>query len=350
MAWARSAVGLLALSACAPETVPVQASLSEIAFVRDYDDGTEQLRGFSPGQVDLPLAPPEASGISLSQLSWSPDGSLLAFSRQGQDGNAQIHLLDPEFDETRYLTDGLSPAWSPARLELGFERPDPDDPMSRFMYVVDVQTGDERRIGEGQVFTFSWAPDGERLVVSGLWPELDTNEALFILDVGTGDVTRIDPDPPNLSNPPRDWAAQWSGDGTTIAFLSERDLGFDTFSAIYRMDPDGSNFGKLSGDDYYGIGGLFLAPVGDGLAFSWWVFDAIYPGDSGFDIRSEHGGLWLSEPRQMAWSPDAKFVALVESQGISVQELGETYAYEDVETETRTWSDRSPAWRRVPGE
>jgi hypothetical protein len=346
MAWGRSAIALLGLSACAPEQVPVQASLSEIAFVRHYEDGTEQLRGFTPGQIDLPLAPREAPGVSLVLLSWSSDGALLAYSRTDQTGDPLIYLLDPELEETRYLTDGLAPKWSPARHELGFIRPDPDVPMSWFLYVVDVDSEDERRVGTGHVSTFSWAPDGERLVISGLWPELDTNEALYILDARTGDVTRIDPDPPNVSNPPNDWAAQWSGDGATIAFLSNR--GANTYSAIYRIDPDGSNLEQTQLDGYYGIEGLSLAPVGDGMAYYWWVFDAVSPGDSGFDIRSEHGFLSLPDGKQFAWSPDAKFVALVEPQGIQVQELGEPHAYEEVATDSRTWSDDWPAWRRLP--
>lgn len=335
----------MALAGCGGDEVVVPSGV-EIAFVRRYDDRTEQLRGFSPGQSDVALLPVEAEDARIDDLCWSPDGNLLAFARdvdQLDDVAPELHLLDPKLGETRLLGNGSKPAWSPVGLSLGFLRRDGTG--NGALYVLDIDTEDERRIGTGHVVGFSWAPDGRRVVVNGSWPELDSNGALYVVDVKTGEATRIDPDPPNADDLPHDYGPVWSADGSTIAFTSTRAEG-DVYSRIYRIDPDGSNFEELPGGDY-GARAMSWAPVGESLAYYSWAFDAVEPTDHSVGLLD--GGPHFRGGIDIAWSPDAAAIMVVEMTEYEKTRLrmvpldgGAPWPAPSTEL---PWSDRSPAWR-----
>jgi Tol biopolymer transport system component len=80
--------------------------------------------------------------------------------------------------------------------------------------------------------------------------QVDDNIEIFVLDVETGERA-------NLTNhPARDVWPAWSPDGSTIAFVSERD---NPKGDIYLMDADGSNLRRLTESD---LTELMLAWVG----------------------------------------------------------------------------------------
>ncbi|KIG19615.1 tolB protein precursor protein [Enhygromyxa salina] len=341
---------MLALIGCGPDAIIDPANV-EIAFVRTHYDGElqQQLRGFTPGSRDVALLPPEPVGAQIGGLCWSPNGRLLAYWRRLDDDDLeQIQLFDPEVGEARALTQGASPAWSPVGLELGFLRRQADGNELR---IIDVETQAERRVGTGHVTSFSWAPDGARLVVAGLWPEHDSNSALYVVDAQTGEAVRIDPDPPNASSLPSDTGPKWSPDGSTIAFISAGRSAEDVYSAIYRVDPNGANFREAS-SPAYGVRSIEWSPLGGRFAYSYWHFDAVSPSDYGVGLSSGRG---FEGAKWVAWSPDANALAVVQN---TRGELGEFTRLRvelidgppspGPESGDPAWSDTDPAWRRLP--
>lgn len=346
----RRSVLLLAslLLGCGPDEASISGATIEIAFVRVHEDGSMQLRGFSPGQADVALAPAELTGVRLEDPCWSADGRLLAFVREPDaDADPHIHLLDPKRVESWPLTDGRAPAWSPTRAQLGFLL---DTDADTELHVIDVDSQAQARVGTSSVSAFSWAPDGERMVVLGTWPAHDSNRALYIVEIGSGEVTRIDPDPPNATGIPSDSAPTWSADGSTIAFISSgrTDLDFED-NHLFRMAVDGSGLEGTANQYGYGVRRPVWSPVGRRLAYEYWEFDAIVPTDYGVGFADEsleiEGGRWL------AWSPDATQVAVVEAVGygtrIRVLASDESSAW-DEDGPSQDWYDLAPAWRRLP--
>lgn len=340
---------ILALAGCG--SPPLDPSDVEIAFVRSYEDGTEQLRGFSPGSDDVALAPTQGAGVRLGHLGWSPDGSLLVFQRSlGEllpDELDELHLLDPSSEKSWLLTQGSRPLWSPIGLGLGFLRSEGE---ATQLHIIDLETHAERRIGTGTVVSFSWAPDGERLVIISLWPEHDSNESLYVIDVDTGDVTRIDPDPPDApSYRPFDFGPAWSPDGSTIAFASHDRVEEDVYSRIFLIDPDGSQLEQAPEQFAYGAGWPRWSPIGD-LAFHYWHFDAIAPSDSGIRIV---GSQDLNGVGDVEWSPDGSSMAIVEAATTDIYDDSTRIRVPSVDApsmpkpETVAWSDSQPAWRNL---
>ncbi len=339
-------MALLALVGCGPDETLEPADI-EIAYVRRHYV-VSQLRGFSPGKADIALLPPDDQYVFLHSLCWSPDGSLLAFVRNPEDYH-ELHLFDPESGEARMLATGHSPAWSPVGLSLGYLR---REGASWSLHVFDTETEEDRRIGTGTVNEFSWAPDGRRVVVIGTWPELDTNRALYVLDVETGDVTRIDPDPPNADGyPPIDSDPTWSPDGSTIAFTSTRAESQEVSTQLHRIDPDGTNLEQLSGTGYGNVP-LSWSPTGDVLAYKYWVFDAVSLDDRGVVLLG--GGQSFRGVNELAWSPDGSAVIFPEPHGhtpngavhtrLRMVALDGSIDWPVPESE-RPWADSNPAWR-----
>jgi Tol biopolymer transport system component len=120
----------------------------------------------------------ESLHLSRAGLSWSPDGSKIAFTAKGRSGDR--------------------------------------------LYIVDTQDGDVEKRFEFDMdglFTPSWSPSGEEIVLVGL---KDGSSDLFLLKMETGDLTRITHDQYDDRDP------SWSADGQKLIFVSDRPLEEDT--------------------------------------------------------------------------------------------------------------------------
>jgi len=143
---------------------------------------------------------------------WSPDGSMIAFTREKTGG---ILVMDANGTSVRRLTDsGTDPTWSPDGSMLAFMDDDG-------IWTVDVDGITQTWIAKGG--WPAWSPDGSTIVFSG-------PEGLLVKDPDPD----TEPTPLGVEGNRPDWAP----DGSMIAF--SRDDG------IYVVHADGTSVRELT--------------------------------------------------------------------------------------------------------
>ena len=137
-----------------------------------------------------------------SRPRWSPDGRWLVFTR-GRGTAAELALVPAEGGPPRRLTSNARPesgaTWAPRGDRVAYTLPrslgadsraDPSIPEE--VWVVDVATGQERKVADG--FDPAWSPDGSRLAYAtngrrrADGPAGATDNAIHVMDAdGTND-------------------------------------------------------------------------------------------------------------------------------------------------------------------
>ena len=164
-------------------------------------DGLYSLRSSDGGDARRLTTSPFGHDIPIGS---SPDGSSIAFMRDGQAGSsATLYLADPDGSHVRPV--GNLP------------------------------------VGGGD-----WAPDGRSILVT-------SNGRLFSVDISTGQAT-----PHSIfGNRNEDlWNPQWSPDGTRILFRMNENNQFD----LYTMRPDGTDVIQVTNepeDNYFADWGTY---------------------------------------------------------------------------------------------
>lgn len=134
---------------------------------------------------------PDVYGIDLAPA-WSPDGSRIAFAREGRPakaatGNTDIYVVNADGTDVVRITDDpmmeYAPSWSPDGKRIAFEAYDlasgghPPSPLR--LYVMNADGTDMDALGPESMEGPSWSPNG--------------NEIAFV-DTETGSIMAIHPD------------------------------------------------------------------------------------------------------------------------------------------------------------
>ena len=166
-----------------------------------------------PGDVD-----PEAS----------PDGKKVAFTRWNETV-LDIFVMNADGSEPKNLTDdalgNFDPAWSPDGKEIAFTSGRGGSEGD--VYVVNADgTGEPRRIiaRPGGEFSLAWSPDGSDLLYvssadTPAFPNPGRDAEIYAMNPDGSGVSRLTDNTANDSRP------DWSPNGNTIVFSSDRDGG-----------------------------------------------------------------------------------------------------------------------------
>ncbi len=273
---------VLGIFACANRDAPLGSAWS-------VDSAQVIFTGTRAGSTDIYIAYPGVRPTRLTQdpardnyARLAPDGRTLAF-QSGRSGAIDIYLMDLTSGEVVNLTDhpayDVLPAWSPNGQHLafmstrGFELGGQDGPFPGHLYIVDSEGVHLQQI-TGTPLTSSlgpqdWTPDGEGILLSR---ELDGSLDIFLLDVATGNETRL------TSEPADEYGGAFSRDGSRIAFHAEA----NGVSSIVIMRRDGANRRTVT--------------PGPGLRYSprwspddaWLLYTVQGTGESDYDLEAVH--------------------------------------------------------------
>ncbi len=182
---------------------------------------------------------------------WSPDGEKIAIRGSANpkdphefagaiyvmnaDGTDKTQVTFPPTGLFRYIGDGSSFVWSPDGTKIAFSRMiPPESAGTYFIFIVDLETGEERMVSETHMFVYGWYTEGNKLLV--LLKKSDSDSGLAIIDKEGNIIKHL------ISSDSRVNAIDFSHDGKKIALTYAGEL--------YIMDSDGNNFTKIKDAEY----------------------------------------------------------------------------------------------------
>ncbi len=272
-------------------------------------------RDRDPDAYAIYLVRPDGSGITEltgdelpglpSGLTWSPDGTRLAFrlawydSPSGQ--QAEIYAVNADGSGLIQLTrtpDLLEadPAWSPSGTRIAYSAyrtdTEPGEAVAD-IYVMGSDGGSRvRLLANGRVNTHPvWSPNDERIALASFdgraESSAESDTRIYLMDADGSNLVRLAGyDPDTLEA-----AVAWSPDGTRIAFMSGQD--------IYVVSPQGGRPRRLTNSPPDGARHPTWSP--DSKRIAYLAADAVYvmnsDGSGGTRIVSGDG------IQSLAWSP-----------------------------------------------
>jgi Tol biopolymer transport system component len=201
----------------------------------------------APHPVPLPTGA-GAPGRTLTDVHWSPDGSLIAFVSR-DDVGTHLNVVHPDGSSLRRVADGdlVSVSWSPDGSLIAFVS---RDDVGTHLDVVLPDGSSFRRVADmGEPFAdFEWSPDGKRLALVVARGRSPTDAAVVNGEAGprSADLSVVNADGTSLHRiarcrcdlrvPRPDFyeSVAWSLDGTRIAYISGRG------NTVSTIRPDGT--------------------------------------------------------------------------------------------------------------
>jgi Tol biopolymer transport system component len=235
-------------------TCPSNPSLSGPQIYRLAADGTG-LKNLSQSVC---------SGDSDRFPVWSPDGSKIAFDRQGPHGFEHIWVMNADGTGQTQLTRGTSYeygyiTWSPTGNQIAFS------PESGSIWIMNANGSDPTQVPNtsqaDNLWRIAWSPDGSRIAFSA---DITGNEVdLYTITTSGTDLTDLTP------GSGYDWeGADWSPSGRQLLTTRcAQHAGCDD-SGVWTVNADGSGQAALTSAGTSAFdGGPVWAPNGVKIAF-----------------------------------------------------------------------------------
>lgn len=204
-------------------------------------DGSE-LRKLTAGEDD-------------GQPRWSSDGTKIVFY-SGREGHMQLYVMNADGSDQRRLTNDADlnylPDFSPKADFVVFQSRKERPGIAHDIYIIRVDGTNRTRLTDGKNGYTSpkWSPDGKKIVF-----ERATVTKQYYRDLSRDEMNAMkrsteifvmDKDGRNLKNLTNnnfeESAPQWSKNGRTIYFMSQR----DGSPNIYKMKADGTEVRKVA--------------------------------------------------------------------------------------------------------
>lgn len=255
--------------AVAPSHATFGGKNGQIAFRRYFDDahhvsGIFKINADGTGEHQIVRSP---KGMVVDQPDWSPDGSLIVFTRCVVDGGCGVYTVGVAGTGLKRLSPGCATAATPCEDDANvsflpdgkhivFSRatgkvrhwPDWDQIQHSDLVVSDLNGGNRRVIFrskpyEGDLNFAASSPDGKRFVYEHANSPLTRpgahHAALFVVGSDGKDNHRITPWSLDAGDNP-----DWSPDGKWIVFRTH--VSSDKNSSIDIIHPDGSGLKQLA--------------------------------------------------------------------------------------------------------
>ena len=240
------------------------------------------------GVEEAEAAFPGNNGQIGGEGEWSPDGTKVVFSRG--DGSAfyygndsEIFVKDAASGTTTQLTDNSPsdpdnpedlttddryPAWSPDGTKIVFVRDEVRGDLCSFLYVMNSDGSDQRRLGScnNPLSSPAWSPDGSKIAYvryNGDWYDIEVMDA-----DGTNAHTLYDKscctDLALWDGPP-----EWSPNGKKLVFVMGQydDVGTLLSKDVWKANADGSERTRLAHLSEADPTGVAWSPDGTKIAF-----------------------------------------------------------------------------------
>jgi Tol biopolymer transport system component len=210
-----------------PALSPDGASIAFVRFTQGSDPPTTMHEGIFVMNADGSdprelLETGEPMPISVGQIAWSPDGSLIGFVRniytEGSEADSgyELWVMGADGSDPHRLTDRkiVSFAWSPDGRRIAFTEETADGARLRWdLHVMDADGANARSLtADGRSSFPAWSPDGERIAYQR-WEGGGVTH-VYVLEP---DRQEVDPRPVWTGDAGID-SLDWSPDGSRIVF------------------------------------------------------------------------------------------------------------------------------------
>jgi Tol biopolymer transport system component len=232
---------------------------TRLAFVSNRDRGNDEVyvKNTATGSLSRLTS---TSGSEMSPT-WSPDGRQIAYTLGTYANGAwgyDLWLMNSDGTARHQLTNSslhdIQPAFSPDGTKLSFHRGKGEGPDYDIM-VMTLATGVVTQLNlDNDINDMSadWSPDGTKIVFTRGWP----NATLYVMPA-TGETADTPAVPLtsalNAAGWPKTYIADWSPDGTQIAFdaCSDASAGGTNTCEIWTIGADGTGARRLTNNSYF---------------------------------------------------------------------------------------------------
>jgi TolB protein len=193
--------------------------------------------------------------FTAGQPRWSRDGKRIVFYSE-RDGHLQLFIMNEDSLAQRKLTDTADldylPDFSPKGDYVVFQSRAERPAIAHDIYIIRTDGTSRTRLTDGKNGYTSpkWSPDGGKIVfVKASVPKkyyrdltreemkkMKSSEEILVMDKDGKNLKNLTDNEANDSNP------QWSKNGKTIYFMSDR----DGAPNVYAMNADGSNVRQVA--------------------------------------------------------------------------------------------------------